>query len=390
MALGNKILYFSPFDIQRPRTNQLSDMHLCEGFSENGADVRLVTPKVSRPDNVPKEEINSHYGIHTPFQITYLPTLAKGDVQGFALMAWINVLTCILFLGNSFKVKRKQRLILSRSTAILSPMMFLKKLTPFLPHPPVVLWVHEISLSRKRLLWLYRNVDLVLTTNSKMKDDLVHKIGIPEDKVHVTLNPISKAHSKEHMSQEVAREYIEYEEEKPLIVYTGKLFAGQKEVDFIVRAAQKLPQYNFLLTGGKPEAVAHYKDWCSQNAVHNIEFTGYMHNYTQVKYYQAAADVLVSYYTRSEHIVEYNFPQKIVEYMLTGHPIVSPDFAASRDVLNSENAIFVEPENTDSLVNGIEVAVEEESSLQKGQKAREFALTCTFDYRTKLILDYLF
>lgn len=389
MALGNKILYFSPFDIQRPRTNQLSDMHLCEGFSENGAQVRLVTPKVSRPDNVPKEDINEHYGIHTPFEITYLPTLAKGDVQGFALMAWINVLTCVLFLKNSFRSRTNKRLILSRSTAILSPMVFLKKLTPFLPHPPVVLWVHEISLSRRRLLWLYRNVDRVLTTNSKMKEDLVHKIGIPEDKVHVTLNPITKTHSKEHMSQELARERIDYREQKPLIVYTGKLFAGQKEIDFIVRAAQHLPQYNFLLTGGKPEAVEYYKSWCRESAVSNIKFTGYMHNYTHVKHYQAAADVLVSYYTRSEHIVEYNFPQKIVEYMLTGHPIVSPDFPASSDVLNSENAIFVEPEDTDSLVEGIKEAVEEESSLIRGQKARELALTCTFDYRTKLILDYL-
>lgn len=390
MASNNKILCFTQFDIQRPRTNQLSDMHFCEGFAENGIDIEFVTPGVSRPDNVPKDRINEFYGIHTPFTIKYLPTAAKGDVQGFFLMAWINVLTSWIFLRNSLRSAKNKRLILSRSTAILTPMVFLRKMTPFLKHPRIVLWVHEISLSRKRLLWLYHNVDHILPTNSKMKDDLIEQVGIPREKLHITLNPITSAQAKEYIGQKEAREKIEYSNEKPLIVYTGKLFAGQKEVEFIAEAAKRLPQYQFLLTGGKPEAVAHYKQWCEENAVHNMDFTGYMHDYTMVKYYQAAADVLVSYYTQSEHVVEYNFPQKIVEYMLTGHPIVSPDFPASRDVLKEDNAVFVAPENTDALVAGIVKAVEEEESLKKAERARALALNCTFDVTTGKIIDYLF
>lgn len=384
-----KVLYLSPYDIQRPRTNQLSDMHFCEGFAQNGCDVNLVVPTVYRNDNVPKNEIFEHYGVDTPFSIKYLFTPIKDEVSGVVNMAIIDLYTCFIFLLNSLKPKSKKRVVISRSTAILTPIVFLKKITPFLKHPKVVLWVHEIDTAKRRLVWLYNNVDHIMSTNSKMKSDLISKVGIDESKIHVTLNPITSGHSKEELTQAEARSHIGYKGSAPLVVYTGKLFAGQKEVDFIIESAKNLREYHFLLTGGKPHAVAHYQSFCATHKMTNVTFTGYLPNHTHIKYYQFAADVLVSYYTTSEHLVAYNFPQKIVEYMLTGKPIVTPDFEAARDVLNSENAVFVEPENARSLTSGIRQAIEDVDSVEKGERARDLAKTCTFTYRTRLIMEYL-
>ena len=384
-----RILYLSPYDIQRPRTNQLGDMHLCEGFAQNGCDVKLVVPTVYRKDNVPKNEIFEHYGVDTRFAIKYLPTPIKNDISGVAIMTLIDLYTCFIFLLNSLAAKRKKRLVISRSTAILTPIVFLKKITPFLKHPKVVLWVHEIDAGRRRLVWLYKNVDHLMPTNSKIKDDLISTVGIDENKIHVTLNPITIGHLEHVVSQEEARQRIKYAHKAPLIVYTGKLFAGQKEIDFILEAAKNLPEYHFLFTGGKPSAVAHYKSFCETNEMANVTFTGYLPNHTHIKYFQFAADALVSYYTTSEHVVDYNFPQKIVEYMLTGQPIVTPDFAAARDVLNNDNAVFVAPENPESLTVGIRKAIEDKVSIEKGKRAKAVAKTCTFIYRTRLMLDYL-
>ncbi len=51
------IVYFSPYDILRPRTNQVSDIRFCEAFVENNCQVNLLVPQVERDDNLPKKLI---------------------------------------------------------------------------------------------------------------------------------------------------------------------------------------------------------------------------------------------------------------------------------------------------------------------------------------------
>ncbi len=65
--------------------------------------------------------------------------------------------------------------------------------------------------------------------------------------------------------------------------------------------------------------------------------------------------------------------------MLTGNPIVSPNFEATRDVLNEENAIFVEPEDLESLKGGLVEAAENRLlSERKAKNAAQSAQNYTF------------
>jgi glycosyltransferase involved in cell wall biosynthesis len=93
--------------------------------------------------------------------------------------------------------------------------------------------------------------------------------------------------------------------------------------------------------------------WFQTQAIQNINLTGYISDYRLIKDYQKSADLLISYYTRSEHDVRYNFPNKICEYMMTVNPIITPFFEATRDVLNEKNAFEVVPENTEELIKTI-------------------------------------
>ena len=118
-------------------------------------------------------------------------------------------------------------------------------------------------------------------------------------------------------------------------------------------------------------------------------FTGFFNDSTYVRYYQLAADVLVSYYTSKDHLVEFNYPQKVNEYMTTGNVVVTPDFPATRDVLNERNVIFVKPDDPQALADGLRRAVEDpEHSRRLAIQAKEDLKALTFERRTAEFLSF--
>ncbi|MGB0390743.1 MAG: glycosyltransferase [Salibacteraceae bacterium] len=379
MQLNNNIrtFYFAPFDILRSRTNQISDIRFCEGLVQNGCDLTLIAPYVYRKDNLSKNKVLDFYGVENKFKVRFLPTLFFNDVNGTINLLTIIILNSFLFLSLliSAVVSNKKLLIISRSPSILFPFLVLRKL--FKKKVKVVTWIHEIK-TNKSHTYVYEKSDFLWGTNSAITNDLESKFGFPKSKIGITNNPITKSQANCYISKSDAREKVSINK-SPLIVYTGKLFVGQLEAEYILNAAKLTPNYTYLLTGGKPNVLTYYKNWCSENNVSNVLFTGYLKDYNDLKYYQFSADVLVSYYTTKEHDVRYNFPQKIVEYMVTGNPIVTPNFEATQDVLNEQTAIFVEPENVKSLIEGIKKAVENRPLSESiGTTARNKAKNYTF------------
>ncbi len=377
-TLEQRMYYFTPFDILRSRTNQISDIRFCEGFAQNNFKVHLIAPYVYRSDNVKKSQILSTYGVEVAYKVTYLPIPFLRNVDnklklGLVILQDLIAFLCIAF--SSLFSRKSNRVVISRSMPILYPMLRLRK--AFKLPIQIYCWIHEIK-EQKAYEYVYHHADYILTTNSAIKEDVISFYGIEEKRVGVTLNPITERQVSYAMSKAEAREKIGIDLE-PLIVYTGKLSKRQLEASYILQAAKALPDYYFLLTGGKADVVQFYKDWCAKHKVGNVTFTGYLHDYRKLQDYQQAADVLISYYTRKNHDVRYNLPQKIVEYMLTGSPIVTPNFEATRDLLNEGNAIFVEEENVESLVEGIRKAVErKEYAKQIGDRARAVAKETTF------------
>lgn len=388
MLFTNRLYYFSPYDLQKPRTNQISDVHFCEGMQEAGCNMTLFVPTVFRKENVPRKDIFKAYGVHVPFRIRYLTTPAFDDISGSFIMNIMALYHFFIFISTPLVPVKRRPWVISRNPRILMPLLITRKLLPFIGWPGIILWVHELKLHNRWLNWVYKNSDKVLCTNSAIREDLEQIVGIDSQKVCVTLNPVTSIQANEPINKEIARQRLEIKPETQLVVYTGKLFIGQSEAEFIIDAAASLKNYQFILTGGKPHVVEYYREYCRERVIPNVSFTGYLYDYTDIRYYQYAADVLVSYYTEQEHSIRYNFPQKVVEYMLAGNPIVTPDFAATRDVLSDDNAIFVEEENVASLVNGIKQAFSEESK-EKGKLAQTEARDITFLRMARRVVTFL-
>lgn len=355
-----KIYYFSIFDVFRARTNQISDIRLCEGLVQAGCEVEMITPYVYRRDNIKKKDVFDIYGVETPFRLNILKTPFVDDMPPYVmlplLLLYVAFSCARIWLMNAARLS--EVVIMSRSTDMLIPALLLKKALFARNAPLVVCWAHEIVF-RKRYQWVYRSADAVVGTNSAITEDMHHKLGVDNARLAITLNPISERQLSSRLSREDARARLNLWFAEPLIVYTGKLYIGQKEAEYILDAARLLPRYHFLLTGGKQHVVKYYRDYCQRHAIQNVTLVGFLKNYDEVQYYQSAADVLVSYYTSADHMTRYNLPNKMCEYMLAQNPIVTCDFPATRDVLNRRNAIFVAAENADALAQGIRLAVED-------------------------------
>lgn len=381
-----KVYYFSIYDVLRARTNQISDIRLCEGLVQAGCEVEMITPYVYRRDNIEKKEVFDVYGVETPFRLSILKTPFVDDMPPVVMLPLLLLyvaFSCVrIWLVNATRLS--EVVIMSRSTDMLIPALLLKKALFMCRGPLVVSWAHEV-IFRKRYIWVYRAADAVVGTNSAITEDLHSELGIDSSRLAITLNPISERQLSSRISREDARARLNLSPAKPLIVYTGKLYIGQKEAEYIFEAARRLPQYQFLLTGGKQHVVKHYQDYCKSRGIQNVILVGFLKNYDEVQYYQFAADVLVSYYTSADHMTRYNLPNKICEYMLAGSPIVTCDFPATRDVLSAENAILVHAENADSLAFGIRRAIDEKE-LAAGLARRAFHDVAEMTYKKRALV----
>lgn len=385
-----RIYYLSVYDFLRARTNQIADIRFCEGFAQAGCEVEIIAPYVYRRDNMRRDEVFARYGVKTPFRLKILRTPFVDDLGPYLVLPLLLVLIsfCCLRIWLTNLGRLSEVVIISQTTDLLVPAILLKKLRLWRRSPLLVTWAHDISM-RGRYIWGYRNSDAIIGTNSAITGDLTQELGIDPARLAITLNPISEAQLEHRVTREAARVRLGLSVAGPLVVYTGKLHLKQREADFILEAARRLPGYHFLLTGGKPQVVQHYREFCEREGVRNVTFVGFLLDYTQVSLYQAAADVLVSYYTTAEHLTRYQLPNKTCEYMLAGNPIVTCDFPATRDVLHSGNAIFVEPENVEALSAGIRRAVEDRDLAQRiAARALEDVRGMTYRRRAAALVEF--
>jgi glycosyltransferase involved in cell wall biosynthesis len=387
------IIYLTPFDILRPRTNQVSDVRFTEGFAQNGCTVHLLAPFVARTDNIPKSDVNTIYGLEAPVTVHYLPWTFRKDIKG----TFNALLIAMMDIYHIFRIKANQPkkediAVISRNAVLLLPLCLLRAILPFLfRRVKIIHWSHDFKVKWSDRM-VYRLSNGLFFTNSSIRDSLCKAIGYPEAKTAITLNPITQKQAEEKLSRNEARKQIGLSgQTHPLAVYTGKLgFKYQAEIIHILEAAAQLPEIDFLLTGGSPDVVTYWKKECSQRQLNNITFTGYLPNYTDIRYYQYAADVLITYYTRQGHDPRYNLPNKICEYMLTGNIIVSPDYPASADLLYANNCHFCAPESSEALATAIRDAIAQpELSNEKAARAANEVREITFKKQAFRLLSFI-
>lgn len=387
------IIYLSPFDLLRPRTNQVADVRFSEGFAQAGCPVHIIAPFVARPDNIAKEQLNEIYGLEANLNVHYLPIKFKMDIKGIFNAIVIALLDFIYLLKIKKKYPSGQKItVISRHSALLLPIALLKKTIPFfLKQVHLIHWSHDLKYKTSDRL-VYQSCQALFFTNSSIRKDLLSRIRYSPQRTAITLNPITEKQAAFSISRTAARALIGRSGQiRPLVVYTGKLgLKYQQEITHLLEAAAICKEADFLLTGGSPEVVKYWTSICEQKNITNISFTGYISNYSEIQNYQYSADILVTYYTRQGHDPRYNLPNKLCEYMLTGNIIITPDYPATADLINTTNCLFCEPESSKALAEAIQFAIAHpEACAEKAANAAREVREITFKKQAERLLSFI-
>jgi glycosyltransferase involved in cell wall biosynthesis len=193
---------------------------------------------------------------------------------------------------------------------------------------------------------------------------------------------------------ELARRYglsAQGKNSKTTILYTGT-FEPYQGLDLLIEASQPvLARHNrahFLVVGGKPEQVAHYKAKAGRLGVgEKFIFTG-QRPPEEIPEFMKLASMLVS-----PRVAGNNTPLKIYAYLRSGIPIVATDRLTHTQVLNSEVAVLTDC-TPSALADGMLRVLEDRHYGEKlGRKAQELAAR-EYSYdaylqKTKEIYSYL-
>lgn len=364
-------------------------MRLCDSFAGHGVPVTIVYPYAYMSVNISSRDIPKSYGLEHSVNTRVLFTPLREKSSKYTFLFWMMIgfsfSTLRLFVSSLFS--QKQTVLFSRDPKLLVPALWLKRIFGKLFRAKIIFMAAEVKDTA-----LYRKVveesDAVFAGVSTTRDAIRKIANVPEEKFILSLAPVPVY--KNDISKSEARKIISYDSDQPLIVYTGKLGLDVLEVKYIFDAALLLPDYQFLFTGGRPKVVDEVKKYCEGKGIRNVIFTGFFDDSTFVRNYQLAADVLVSYYTSNDHMIEFNYPQKVNEYLSTRNPVVTPDFPATRDVLNERNVIFVEPDNPVSLAAGLRKAVEDKAKAKTiAEQAWKDVQNLSFESRTRELLLFI-
>lgn len=383
------VYVYSPFCLLRPTTNRIFDMRLCDSMAYNGAKVVIVYPYTYMKENIRRHEIPVCYGLKNKFEARMQYTLLREHSPAFwrfiMMMTAFSVSSIRIFFERLFA--KNEAVLFSRDAKSLIPAILIKKLMGKLSKIKIVFVAAEVK-NTPIYKWVVKNSDGVFAGVTTTREAIMKIVPLPREKFILSLAPVP-VYSND-CSKMQARKNISYLEKLPLIVYTGKLGLDVLELKYILKAAKLLPNYKFLFTGGRDSAVQKVKDYCKEIGVENVIFTGFFNDSTVIRNYQLAGDILVSYYTSNDHLIEFNYPQKINEYMSTGNPIITPDFPATQDVLNNKNVFFVAPDNEVALAEGIKYLIENpQVGAKLAAQAKEDIKPLTFDSKTREVLDWV-
>jgi len=317
--------------------NSVQLMKACQALMQLGHDVRLWLP--GNPPREGWQEIAAQYGLRLQFPVSWLPSVPAFRRYDFCLRAVLAARRWGAELHYVWPVQAAalaSRLGLptlleahDRPQGTLGPWLF----GQFLRGPGARRLLHTTEALR---LWLAETYRMTLEPPFALKApcgvDLERYQGLP--------------------GPEEARGVLGLPEGFTA-GYTGQAYPG-RGIGLLLELALRNPGIHFVLAGGEPEAVEHWRQRASEAGAGNWCMLGFVPN-DRLPLVQAASDALMMPYER--HIAissgvgdsgSFASPMKVFEYLAAGRPILSSDLPVLREVLTESNAILLPPEEIEA------------------------------------------
>lgn len=360
---------------------------LCSSLADTGAEVELIVPK--RFNEIPGDPF-SFYDIKNNFKIIKIWSF---DFIIFAKLQprffyWLQYLNFYFFLFFYMSFRSRNRVIYTMD--YMGPSL---KLLGY----KVVFESHGgLEGGASFFIPFILRSNFIVGTNSFIVNKFVG-LGYPKDKTLVAPNGVDL--EKFEIMENVVdiRKKLGLPLDKKIVSYIGKFktMGKGKGVEELIEAFARIilsrPDAYLMIVGVSENEK---KDLENILKNHRIED----HNYklvlqvlqSDIPNYLKVSDALIMNYPKKEHYEYFMSPMKMFEYMASGRPIISTDLPSVREVLNENNAVLVEAENTDSLVNGVLKVLNDDNLARKiSEQAREDVKQYAWDRRAEKILKLI-
>ena len=376
------------------RKNRADPVHIikeCTEFQRYGFDVTLVTPRVSRKENVKnKSSIWGLFGIQKQFRIVELFTWYKDETASWIVRIQKFILFSLYFMGLLvFKNINKNCLIYSKCYVSVLPALFLKK-TGLLKTP---IAFEFATFTRKK--WSHgivaKSSDVLLFFNNYVKKKYIEEFKIDKNKIvqmgfFTQYNEYTN-HIK-NLGMTETRKRLGIHSGKKIVMYTGKISPEMKEIQYLLKAAEIAEEYEFVLVGAKEEFKVYFDDYVKKQNLQNVTFKGFQ-PLKNIYEYIFCSDLLVSYYDSYDSLsVNQRSPAKSGIYICSGKPIIFADLPSLREIFTDDMVFFVPPDEPELLVDKIrEIFSNPEITKGKNINAIRFAIENTYENSFRKISD---
>jgi glycosyltransferase involved in cell wall biosynthesis len=370
-----KIACIATSRVPSTTANSIQVMKVCQALVQEGHAVRLWVPG---EDNARWESLAQTYGLQTEFEIQWVqsnPALKRYD-----------------FIWRSYRQARSWGAELVYAWLPQPALLALRE------GLPAMIEVHDRPTGSVGPLWYrlffrQKGRKRALLVSEALQRALERQFGIHFNDAEVCIMPngadLERYLNLPSLAEARARLGLS---EQVTVAYTGHFYAG-RGIGLILDLAGIFPQAQFLLVGGRPDAVEAAQAEIDRRKLANVVLTGFVDN-RRLALFQAAGDVLLMPYetaiagSSGGNSVDICSPMKMFEYMAAGRAILSSDLPVIREVLNPSNATFARPEDLEDWQEKLALLLDRPEWRQRlGEQARSDAERYTWRERARRSLQ---
>jgi glycosyltransferase involved in cell wall biosynthesis len=385
-----RIVYLAPADIQVARVDRQAIVYFCAALARLGVDVELVTLgiKLSNAELHRPADPLSLYRLDTRFPVEVVRTRLHQDSQG-----WLTSLTRLQVHARAAwkRSPRQKNVSLFFYTKNYAPALALMAMRLVRPGFRIAFEVH-VPPTNALKKFVLRRADAVIANSYALADELRATLGLRDSRLIGLHQGVDLESYLEDVDRKDLRSSLALPLDRPLAIYTGKIFRGYREVEYILEAAAdpSVSDVLFVLVGGREDHLDDFRRDLARNGPTNVLLTGFVPP-LNVHQYQRAADVLLLYYPSGINLNAYRSPGKLFEYMASGVPIVAVHLPVLAEVLgNPPAALLVRPDSPSDLAAAVRHVLDNpEESAVAAATAQARVRDFTWDNRAVRLVEFL-
>lgn len=351
------IAVIAPTYLPAYRANTIQVMKMCQALVVSDADVRLAVPEDYRGQKENSkladhrwEHLAILYGLSEEFPIQWLPArpIFRRYDYGWRSIRWADSWDADIIYTRlpqaaaigSIGGKRTILEVHDQVQGVMGPFLF-------------------------NLFLKGKGAQRVVSVSQTLMVDLMHRFNFPKSSNFAIVLPdgVDLKRYANLLGPGDARRTLAKKSGLPLdpdrftVGYSGHFYAG-RGMSLILEMASQVEDVTFLIVGGEPSHVNLLKEEAAGRSLGNVILTGFIPN-SELPGYQAACEVLIMPYqsrvaaSSGGDIGRYLSPMKMFEYMASGRIIFSSDLPVLREVLTSQNAVLLPPDDISAWVSAL-------------------------------------